>query len=449
MIYTGIGRVGEIADVKANGGADVAEVYGGIGESNPIFYSRKSLVGTSPLTFKGLGQPLKDYHIFGETVQDGMPSPDYPVDVHGCGEWSESILDLNREYYNGFTLDTTKWMKGGSSTKYSGDAYLVDASITDAKIVVNSKNAGYGVSVFIPAKPNTKYSIYWICNKTTEQGHEQISVSSRDSNGNATGVKSFHDPSVYETESNAKYLNVVFRCRPFYGEVEYSDILICESDTVVPYGYKIPVTIRNVTTPIYIGTAQTTRKIKKLVLTGSESYTYQSQYSRYVFTVLNAFADGVRLTQCFCTHYRSVHNGEPIDDIPDKSIYINYQALGTQFCIKDKTITSLADFKSYLAAQYANGTPVTIWYILASEETGIVNEPFHRIGDYADTISMTQAGTSMPTVAGVNTLTVDTTVKPSAVSITGHIKPTGYGQLLDVNDVDIQDSTGEPIYIQG
>lgn len=353
MIYTGLGRVGEIADVKANSGADVAEVYGGIGESNPIFYSRKTLTGASPLTFKGLGQPLKDYHIFGETVQNGTPSPDYPVDVHGCGEWSESILDLNREYYNGFTLDTTKWMKGASSTKYGGDAYLVDASITDGKIIVNSKNAGYGVSVFIPAKPNTKYSIYWICNKTTEQGHEQISVSSRDSNGNATGVKSFHDPSVYVTESNAKYLNVVFRCRPSYGEVEYSDILVCESDAVVPYGYKIPITIGNVTTPIYIG------------------------------------SDPL---------YRSGDYADEID-------------FANQQIIRRVDPTSMQPYV----------TPIT------------------------SAITVPQ----LTAAVGDNTLTVDTTVKPSAVSITGHIKPTGYGQLVDVNGVKILDKDNVPIYVHG
>ena len=80
---------------------------------------------------------------------------------------------------------------------------------------------------------------------------------------------------------------------------------------------------------------------------------------------------------------------------------------------------AITAFKSWLASQYAAGTPVTVWYVLAEPETGIVNEPLMKIGDYADTITMAQAGVTLPTVAGTNTLTVDTTVQPSSVSITG------------------------------
>ena len=83
---------------------------------------------------------------------------------------------------------------------------------------------------------------------------------------------------------------------------------------------------------------------------------------------------------------------------------------------------TLADFKAYLAAQYTAGTPVTIWHILAEPETGIVNEPLHKIGDYADAISFAQAGVTIPTLPGNNTFSVDTTLQPSQVSITGHIK---------------------------
>lgn len=53
--------------------------------------------------------------------------------------------------------------------------------------------------------------------------------------------------------------------------------------------------------------------------------------------------------------------------------------------------------------------------MLATEETGIVNEPLMRIGDYADTVSYEQAGVQIPTARGTNTLDVLTDVKPSNV----------------------------------
>lgn len=53
------------------------------------------------------------------------------------------------------------------------------------------------------------------------------------------------------------------------------------------------------------------------------------------------------------------------------------------------------------------------------------------------------------TISGQNTLMVNTTLQPSQVSITGHIKPTGYGQLADSNNVDILDSNGTSIFVHG
>lgn len=43
-----------------------------------------------------------------------------------------------------------------------------------------------------------------------------------------------------------------------------------------PYGYKLPLTVNSTAYPIYLGEAQTTRKIKKLVLTGGEDWVYSS-----------------------------------------------------------------------------------------------------------------------------------------------------------------------------
>jgi hypothetical protein len=119
---------------------------------------------------------------------------------------------------------------------------------------------------------------------------------------------------------------------------------------------------------------------------------------------------------------------------------------------------------------YGYKIPVTIGN--AATPIYIGSDPLYRIGDYADEvdfgnqriirkvnpttmqpyetqITSTVTIPQLTAVFGDNTLTVDTTVKPSAVSITGNIKPTGYGQLLDVNDVDIRDSNSTPIFIQG
>jgi len=47
----------------------------------------QEISGIPPLTFKSYADYLKDYRIYGNTVQDGTSAPDNPVEVVGCGEY--------------------------------------------------------------------------------------------------------------------------------------------------------------------------------------------------------------------------------------------------------------------------------------------------------------------------------------------------------------------------
>ena len=185
--------------------------------------------------------------------------------------------------------------------------------------------------------------------------------------------------------------------------------------------WKIPITCAGQTVPVYLGTVQTVRKIRKLVLTGEESNwgTYTVQDGSYcAFLPLQNFMGATSSATpalLICTHYssraqNSIYNG------------VSKTCCGGRtnqgLLIRDENITSETDFKSYLAAQYANGTPVTIWYVLAEPTTGIVNEPLCKIGDYADELSSEDAGVTIQTVKGSNVLTVDTPIQPSEMTIT-------------------------------
>lgn len=115
------------------------------------------------------------------------------------------------------------------------------------------------------------------------------------------------------------------------------------------------------------------------------------------------------------THYQAQSNTSGTGNVDDMSVCIRREY--STLYIGDARYDNADDFKSYLAQQYAAGTPVTVWYILANEQTAVVNEPLMKIGVYADSISMEQTGIEIPTINGSNTLDVLTTVKPSEVYI--------------------------------
>lgn len=178
--------------------------------------------------------------------------------------------------------------------------------------------------------------------------------------------------------------------------------------------YIIPIST-NAVFNINLNSVPTTRRIKKLVFTGNEVWVKSGAYpgSFYSKIVINALS--VNYT-AYCTHLGFAKlsgygkgsfsfNG---DEPKNCNLWFN------QFD-GDTTVT---EFKAYLAQQYANGTPVTLWYVLATPETSTVNESLMKIGDYADSVSYSQSGVTIPTASGNNTLDVQTTPKPSNVSIT-------------------------------
>ena len=416
MIYKGLNRIGMIGDIKTNGGGEIAEVYGGIGESDPIYFKQREIVGTSPMQFKALGLPLKDYRIYGETLQDGTPSPDMPVDVVGCGArtgnlWNEDYIGINtdvvyRPLFVGdgvFTL-STDFERNGNIT----DIFLLSGNVSSG--ISSDANGAY-------------------------QGRN---ITARSVNG---------------------YITIAYRANARTGSdsLPYCKTMLNLGSTALPYepyGYKLPVTTTNgtdtVSTPIYIGSeplhrigeyadyvgyssGKIMRRIKKLVLTGEENWAHDNVGTRNYIIINDAYAKGNRLTQCYCSHYTCVYNMEPFDDIPNDSIYINLFNNRARFFIKTEEYQTADSFKSYLAAQYTAGTPVTVWYVLSEpiEEDPPVSFP------------------EFTTLSGTNTLTVDTTIKPSEIDLTGRIKTSGYGQLLDKNSTAINDSTGTPIFIRG
>lgn len=169
--------------------------------------------------------------------------------------------------------------------------------------------------------------------------------------------------------------------------------------------YKIPILSGNSTTSVYLGEIQTKRKIKKIVITGNEQLIYRnpSIYQSNAFFITRS--DYLNNTLIgFCTHYPTVSQTTAVEGI----------YFGTNISIFTKFsdgLDTVEKIKEYFATQYANGTPVTIWYILATSTTGILNEPIRKLGEYVDTVT-----TSIPVTINSDSVDINTTLKPSAVS---------------------------------
>ena len=167
------------------------------------------------------------------------------------------------------------------------------------------------------------------------------------------------------------------------------------------------------TTPIYLGDVQSNRQIQKLVLTGQETgwnvYAASETENRYFYMTLS---NQEKLGEtAICTHFEMA-----LIYTTTTNMGFNFASGGNELRMRNDTPSyTVAQFKQWLADQYAANTPVTIYYVLNTATTGIVNEPLMKIGDYTDTLSN---ATAIPTTEGANSITVDTTVQPSDFSAT-------------------------------
>lgn len=178
-----------------------------------------------------------------------------------------------------------------------------------------------------------------------------------------------------------------------------------------PYGYKIDISC-NGTQTVYlsepirkigdyadtvVSDGTVTRRIKKLVLTGTESWRKSSAYSDGFF-LKNAVTDYMsQYKPAYCSHF--VQSTAQQGYTSGKFILTGDLNIR---CGEDQW--TLTDWTTWLSDQYAAGTPVIVWYVLETAQTESTTCP------------------SITPTSGSNTLSIGTTLAPSEVSITGMIK---------------------------
>lgn len=405
MILTRDGK--KIVAIYKQNGDEVDEVYGGLNYTKPIFYSLKTLTGATSYSFMGYPEPLKSYEIGGNMIQNGTPAPTSPIYPQECGDKTENLLEITNDIKT-----STKWVLSpplGIEGKRYFEVYdITDAvprGIISAKVFENFEpgyKPGMLVCAITPENTETVDFEYRILNNNGVATPKTFDTTSWDSvylcigYGNGFISESTKQQKIDELFNNWKImLNVGSTALPYE-----------------PYGYKISLNLNGTTQNLYLteplrkinnyadsisSAGMVTRRIMKLVLTGTESW------ERGVYSGHHSFQTIAQKTQigtinCVCNHYRALFR-----ETNNVIYFINPQS--SRFVIFDDRFTSSEDFKSFLAERYAAGTPVTVWYVISAPTTEQVTAP------------------TLTPATGNNTLAIGTTLQPSSVSITGHIKP--------------------------
>ena len=163
-----------------------------------------------------------------------------------------------------------------------------------------------------------------------------------------------------------------------------------------------------------------TRYVKKLVLTNRSLFVSTSEGSEtnYFRLVIGNYGDIVG-TYCICTHFV-----QGTVSVSNTFVGINvFNSAGVTAAvieIRPENVTSISasDFKMWLGSQYDTGTPVTVWYVLATPTT--------------ESITMPQLSLN---TEQINTISIDTAIQPSKVNI-------NYYQIVDIPIIKIPIGSG-------
>lgn len=199
--------------------------------------------------------------------------------------------------------------------------------------------------------------------------------------GASTPINGVYNGVSRTVNSSNGYVTIAFRRQSELTDPTTHKTMLTPGSTAKPYSPYL-----NETLPVYLGEVPTVRMVRKLVLDGTGGSITAS--GRYRLTVSNK----MNITP-ICTHYKG-SNVTSYADLNDGAVTMG---IASYLTIYDSNCTTLAEYQTFLQQQYAAGHPVTVWYVLANEQTGISNEPLAKISTYADELTTIQVhGLSAP-----------------------------------------------------
>ena len=285
---------------------------------------------------------------YGKTEQNGTPTPANPVPIMT----NNGELTVAKNLFD--------------ATKLYGMYLLTDTG------QVGSASENYGLYRYFDVKPNTTYTFSYVSSSSNQYrrvcGYDntgtftELLLKVARSQGGVAGDSIMLDFTTGATTTRIAISTIV----------EDTDIMLREKKSV--YANGLTETIRDAaghkaTAEMLLSagdykdeqnitTGAITRKVGVKVLDGSENWIYRSDYNVFSWPGIGMMASG-RPTS---THFPY----RPYTTTGKYGVgYIYY----TELFIKNTDYATLAEFKAYLAEQYANGTPVIVVYPLATETT--------------------------------------------------------------------------------
>ena len=331
-----------------------------------VYEAWKNLIasGVPPLTLLNCkGVDLVDYKIFGESVQDGTPTPEAPIEVESVGDKTKNLVNIKKgtltnckiEYLdNGFklTATSTKGYYDVPIELIKGNAYRVSFDSTRT----GSTGGGYHSMA-------TNTSITGSANDLNAKSYGVI-ASSATQNYDITHLR-FYANNNGSAGDSATYTNIQLE-------------LGSTKTDYIPYGYKIPVEVsgKNIFNGVLkngqfsYGEATNYRRVEITLEAGTYSISFSEKIYKQSSNITFTNPSGNFQTNTFTLT-------ETTDCYIQFRGYDNVNGAG-----------QTAEFFNSLKIQVEKGDTPTEYepYVEPITTNIYLDEPLRKIGDYTDYI---------------------------------------------------------------
>lgn len=315
--------------------------------------------GVPPITtnYQTIGKDLKDYRIYGNSVQNGTPTPDNPIEIQSVGDKTKNLFDKSK-----VTLDKRLYT---NDTNLHADTISLD----------------FFTSEFIKVEPNTQY--YYSEIGTTYTTRLLMANSNK---GFIKNIDGNTNP-IITTTADTEY--VIF-CGL---KSDINNFMFAKSSDIVeyePFGYRIPVNVKgkNICNP------NSFTNTGKLLDGTTGSLNSNNNYKTtdfifikagtYTLSLDNTYGGTIYTTTRMCLYNTNYgYTGNVVNDTSERPTHPIYTFTIANDCYYRLSVRN-TDTNIQLEK---SGTETPYEPYVSPRTTNIyLNEPLRKIGDYADYI---------------------------------------------------------------
>ena len=348
---------------------------------------------------------MKQLMLYGNTVQDGTPTPDNPIEVQSVGEKSVNLLEDARDIYNG----------NGAEDSLVATHYT--ETIEDGRECVKFQNTPNIIYRKIKFKENTQYTFSFDCKCVKQGGYTSyppydIPLRIHYTNGNIKAITIANDgiwrrlTFTSAENSTIDYIGGISFDYRDYMYIDINSFQIQEGTTATPYEpygkYKIPVVQRGIN---YFSMAKTTAtdqtingitftplddervQVKGTATADAYYYLYAKNAKNMVLkagTYKSKPFNELGITILFGCKYLDGTGAGNINSLHSSATFNSdtYIANALVYVTKGTIVDNIVEIQLMKGTENSPYEP----YVEPVTTNIFLNEPLRKIGDYADYI---------------------------------------------------------------